>query len=501
MSNQELELKFVVEQSASSLWDLHLQSALSEAGFLIEVLPEKLLQNTYYDSEDQVFEKFKMGMRVRGVDGLFEQTLKTQKSVNAGMHSRNEFNVPLKNATPDLTLFPADAWPENFDKQPSSLKLNAQFSTHFTRKKVLLKSEKGECELVFDEGKVETDNASKPINEVEVELLSGDSTVLFKVADVLAACQVRLSDVSKAAQGYGLLKGVKNQVSILPTCMAINSSETTENVFCRSAQRALQHWQYHEHLFFESGSEKMLPEIATGIRLLLQSITLFLPILQCQSMLNVQRDILAFSEKWLWIDELKSMRFLLSKKGPFFKTINKQSELESYIQGRQIGLLKAHNPKALLLSKQANAVKLGALYLLHYKPWQKSASSHRLAITEHAKGWLSQGWQTLHQTMQSSRPLRAANYTSVEALMRQTLFNGFMLADLFPQSSSARAPWLDLLMGIDEVRALRLLKQTLVEADIDFDEKLEPWVDEKIKHLLNIMERTRQVAMSKSAYW
>ena len=218
-------------------------------------------------------------------------------------------------------------------------------------------------------------------------------------------------------------------------------------------------------------------------------------------MLNLQRDLLNFSEKWLWVDDLKSMRFLLSRKGPFYKTLSRQTAVMSYLQGRVKGELTAHDPQSLLTSREATDIKLNMIELLMNKPWRTNTVDSHLPVVEHARGWLSQGWQTLHQTMQSTRPLPPTNYTAVETLMRQTLFNGFILSDLFPQSGPVRAPWLDLLVGIEEIRALQLLKQSIHEAELDYEDGLDMWIDEKLFHLLHVMERTRQVALNKNMYW
>ena len=107
-------------------------------------------------------------------------------------------------------------------------------------------------------------------------------------------------------------------------------------------------------------------------------------------------------------------------------------------------------------------LKLTIGRMLLNKPWREAVQGYDLPLTEHARGWLSQGWQTIQQTMPMQRRMYASNYTSVEMLLRQTLFNGFLLADLFEGSRGQfRAPWLDILIGIDELNALLLLKKSI----------------------------------------
>ncbi|MFC3094281.1 CYTH domain-containing protein [Alteromonas sediminis] len=501
MSEIELELKFVVGQPASSLWDDALRRALEKNDFTVVGTQKCELENTYFDTAKHIFEQHKVGMRVRGRDGQYEQTLKTQKEIKGGLHERNEFNVALADATPDLSAFPAHIWQDLSFAMPQNDELERQFTTHFTRLTIYLKHPLGECELVFDEGSIASDSAKQALNEVEIELVSGSAAVLLQVARLFTDKQVRLSDTSKAAQGYQLLQGLTNKTLPLPSHLMLDDRMSTEAVFCLGCETAMAHWQYHEHRFFAADSAKMLPEIQMSLRLLLQTLSLFLPVLQCQPLLDLQQRVLAFSDKWIWVDELQSTRFLLSKKGPFHKTLGRQGAVVSYLQGRQTGLINSHIPEKLLCSKDANEIKLAVIDMLLTKPWREHAQGVEQPVIEHAKGWLSQGRQTLHQSLQSARPLPAANYIAIETLLRQTLLNGFLLSDLFMHSRAGRAPWLDILIGIDEIRALVLLKQALCDAELDYEEGLIEWVDEKMNHLLQIMERTRQVALSKDVYW
>ena len=91
------------------------------------------LQNDYYDTADHLFQQEKMGFRVRGNNGRFEQTMKTHGKVSGGLHERAEYNVALDGAEPDLRLFPGDVWPDDWLIEQVNDKLQRQFSTHFVR--------------------------------------------------------------------------------------------------------------------------------------------------------------------------------------------------------------------------------------------------------------------------------------------------------------------------------------------------------------------------------
>jgi triphosphatase len=225
-------------------------------------------------------------------------------------------------------------------------------------------------------------------------------------------------------------------------------------------------------------------------------------VLQCPELLALHKKLVAHAQQWTWQDDLQSLRYLLSKKSLFNKTLSKHAAIVSYLQGRQAGLLHAHEPEKLFFDNQATDIKIHAIRLIQNKPWQQATPGFDHTVLDHAKGWLSQGWQTVQQSMPLNKTMGPANYSSVEVVLRQTLWSGFLLGDLFVEErGNFRAPWLDLLTGIDELNALLMLKESVVDADVDSDAELRKWTAEKLTTLIRVMERTRKVAMQRDIYW
>ena len=82
------------------------------------------------------------------------------------------------------------------------------------------------------------------------------------------------------------------------------------------------------------------------------------------------------------------------------------------------------------------------------------------------------------------------------------MWNGFLLADLFDEERHHfRAPWLDILTGIDELKALMMLRALATESELDELSDVFSWVDDKIANLMHVMERTRQAGMQGDVYW
>ena len=499
----EIEIKFVTKSDAIDAFKHQILPLLEAQGASISAPVEKRLQNDYYDTPEHLFEKQKIGFRVRGADGKYEQTVKTNGKVTGGLHERAEYNIPLLQNEPDLTLFDAEIWPENWSSEDINAKLTRQFSTHFTRTAFIVTIDKSKIELVFDAGEALTDKASSPIQEIELELIEGQVHALFVLATLmLGHIPMRLSDVSKAARGYQLLHGTAQKVSMLPELLATRTEETTEQTFEAAMLCALNHWQHHEHLFLETKSVKMLGEVATGIRMLQQTVSLFLGELDCSEMQALQRQLASFEKRWRWQEDLQSLRYLMSKKSVFNKGLSKHPSLISYLQGRQAGLLQAHAPQKLFFAAESTRIKLVVIEILASKPWQKSSANYAKPVMVHAQDWLSQGWQSMQQCMPDSKTMHSVDYIATEPKLSQALHAGFILANLFAGARGQyRAPWLDIMAGIDELKALRMLQKTLKEAELEAHEELSQWADEKVTTLLKVMERSRQVAIHADVYW
>ncbi|MBU3021135.1 inorganic triphosphatase [Aestuariibacter sp. A3R04] len=499
----EIEIKFVTRERPLAPFISSVLPAIEKAGYQISREPEVRLQNDYYDTPEHHFQNEKMGFRVRGCNGVFEQTMKTHGKVSGGLHQRAEYNIDLVSAEPDLTLFDKNVWPSGWHVEQVNRQLERQFSTHFVRTAFNITLDSDSIEVVVDEGEATTGKNSAPIREVELELKAGSVASLFTLAKIIARhTPVRLSDVSKAAQGYQLLSGISPVVVPLSSFLPLQQQETTEAAFCSAVQHALSHWQKHEHLFYETGSVKVLAEIVKCARLLMQTVSLYLPVLQCPQLLAVHQLLMAYMQDWLWQDDLQSLRYLLSKKSLFNKCLSKFPALISYLQGRKAGLIHAHDPESLFFSGQSNELKLALAEIVAAKPWRSHSKAYDVPVMEHAQGWLSQGWQTVQQTLPKSRNMTPENYIAIEVLLRQTLWNGYLLAGLFDEERHHfRAPWLDILTGIDEMKALLMLRAMANESELDDIGEVLTWVEEKLASLMRVMERTRQAGMQGDIYW
>lgn len=505
--NNELEMKFVMSGNGHQKFREtvlpNLKSLLEMEGDLKIDYQQKRLTNQYYDTSDYFFSEHRYGFRVRGCDNQFEQTLKTQGTTTGGLHQRGEYNIEIPTSTPDLRLFDNVKWPKNKLAQELNHDLEERFATNFTREEYALTFGEQKIEIVFDKGEVAAGGDSVPIDELEIELIRGEVESVFRLARILNQhLSLRLSDTTKAAAGYTLIGESLIQKRKLPKYLALSENCSTEQAFCLAVENAMSHWQYHEQAYMQTHVLKYLDLMYEGLQLLLQSVALYLPVLQCAPLLTLHRRLISYLQKWQWLAELHNIRYLRSKKGPFSKYLNEHDALMSYLQGRKMGLLQGRSPDQLFFDSEANDIKILTSEILISRPWQKEATGVEKPVLEHARGWLSQSWQNVMQSLSHNDALSHTHYIATETILRQALTNGFLLSELFAdRRGQFRAPWLDILVGVEELKALIALQQLLDDSAFNEDPELKSWAADKTSNLLHVIERTRKVAVRLEAYW
>lgn len=208
----EIELKLLTNQQAGEIIETKLLTQL-DATVTQET---QVLTNHYFDTPNRMLRQHNIGLRIRGNNLKFEQTLKTAGKSVGGLHQRPEYNVQLDESikqnvdVPELRLFPLSAWPKTIDVDALQAKIETLFTTHFERRIYLLKFSDGDIvELVWDVGEVTSGKKSVPICEIELELKKGSTAVLFNLAKrIVNLLPTTIGTDSKAALGYNLRDGL-----------------------------------------------------------------------------------------------------------------------------------------------------------------------------------------------------------------------------------------------------------------------------------------------------
>lgn len=160
------------------------------------------LYSVYYDTAELKLRRHGMALRLRRIGTRWVQTLKGGGQVSAGLHQRNEWEMPVAAEQLDF-----DALARSGGVLPRGVRRHLQpvFVTDFSRSIRLLDFEGARIELGLDSGEIRAGRSLFPISEVELELKSGEPMQLFRLAlALLDLVPLRVEHTSKAEYGYRL---------------------------------------------------------------------------------------------------------------------------------------------------------------------------------------------------------------------------------------------------------------------------------------------------------
>lgn len=286
---QEIELKFIVENESVEALKNHLHQLTAEHHEPVQLL------NIYYETRDLWLRRHDRGLRIRGVDGRYEMTMKIGGRVVGGLHQRPEYNIEIDQPALDLARFPAEVWPEG--QLPEGLEESASplFSTNFWREKWLVNEGKSRIEIALDRGEVKAGEFQEPICELELELLEGHADDVLKLARKLVTQSgLRQGSLSKAARGYHLAQGNAPRTLKPLEIMRVAPKSSIEQGFEASLELALSQWQYHEELWVR-GVKGAKAEVLAAMALVRHSLTLFGGIVPRKASAHL-RDLLTQTE-------------------------------------------------------------------------------------------------------------------------------------------------------------------------------------------------------------
>ncbi len=239
----------------------------------------QVLNNTYYDTADFLLARKKAALRIRKKGRQHIQTLKTQGE-QAGVHfARPEWEWPLPAPTLDIALM--DKTPiAPLIKDPSiAAAIQPLFATNFKRTTWVLADTDWEIELTIDQGEVCAGPAAAPlttpINEVELELKRGEPRHLYDLARRLTQdMPCRLSLISKAERGYGLIRGDR-QTPTKGDFPELKAATTVAEAFRSICLSCLTHALENEPVLREQRHPEAVHQMRVGLRRLRSALSLF----------------------------------------------------------------------------------------------------------------------------------------------------------------------------------------------------------------------------------
>ncbi|MFC0445307.1 inorganic triphosphatase [Pseudidiomarina halophila] len=493
--SQEIEIKLLVEGASREQVLALCQSLAKEAK-----MTELQLSNRYFDTEDLRLRQHDMGLRIRQRGDDREQTIKLAGEVLGGVHSRPEYNTVITSEQPDLTLFEEDIWPDDFALFDINRELQEIFRTDFTRYRWYLPSGEGQIELVYDEGSIIVGEQQRPLAEIELEVQQGEIADAYRLARrFITRLNARLGSLSKAARGYMLAGKTVLEPFTHAHFVPQQANDDVGTGLYRALTYALQYWQHNDACLTEVPSVRAVAGITDGIRL-------SKVVLQQLATLEIDvGDHILRLEQMLghlgWLSRYDGLTELTAEDGAYHRALEQYPKLYEAIKEQQQHAVQLELVQSLSIRDdyQLTLLELGAL--CHEQPRHEQVA--QLPLRQWASQRLREDWQNVIDAFAREGDLKPEYYLKQLPLLQGSLQLGYCVGYLFDEEDREqfRAPWQDMVRGIREIMALKLLRDAIKDNDDHQPERLLNWQTVQLESLLYALEHSRKAALKQEPYW
>jgi len=465
----------------------------------------QMLYNVYFETPLRSLRSMDMGLRVRRIDDQCTQTIKTSGRVIGGLHQRPEYNEPIEGLQPELSRFNSKIWPEDCNINQLQAQLSPLFSTDFNRLHWLLEMPDGTLiEVAYDCGKIIATQGEADICEIELELVKGDESKLFVLAqDIASLPQVRLGNISKAQRGYMLTEGGDFVVKPIDFS-ALNHDMNLPEAMSVNFQHGLKHLQYHENCYLERGDFSALVELQKSIMFLHQNIHLFkeagISFVGCAWIEDLQWLARSFS----WVDERLVFRNLLDNKAYYIRKLPRLKQLQKNLHLADQALPSEEDIFNMLHSSRYCHFVLGLTEWLIQLEKTPQTDAPTVSLLSFSDAALTDGWSKLKIALSSEPLLSIDKLLAHQGLLAANLMTGFSFGNLFSTERIVEYcyPWLDIYQGVHELSMLNTIYELAFDED-NSETKNEylKWVKRKQYSLLSAIEQSKQRALLNEMYW
>jgi inorganic triphosphatase YgiF len=269
---REIELKLSVEpRHAARIWKTPVAAAYGNAKPV-----SRKLYSAYYDTADFAFRRHGAAVRLRRESGRWAQTIKLDSGGAAGLHDRAEFETPMPAQMLDFAALVEAGLGEIISDSSVRSAIEVVFTTVFRRRRTIVETGPGNrIELAVDRGEIVAGARRLPICEIELELKSGETSSLFRIARELAEeIPLRLDSESKAERGYRLASG-HAEAPVKAAAPAFDKSMNVDAAFKALAASCLRHLQANERGVLKSRDPEYLHQARVALRRLRCAFGLF----------------------------------------------------------------------------------------------------------------------------------------------------------------------------------------------------------------------------------
>jgi len=253
------------------------------------------LVSTYFDTPDLALRNRKVALRIRRMGRALEQTLKAPKGLQGGLQSRTEWNAFVESdAEPDLSLIGDPTLRKWLRKRTKDAGLAAVFTTDIKRTTWQIVYNATRLEVALDEGQIVAGDRSRPISEVELELVEGDAADLVAFAQLLIEKYPLVLDRdSKAARGYALFA----DTAVTPVKAKdpdLSAGMTVWDAFSASVQSGILQVMSNAPVVMLRGDPEGVHQARIGVRRIRAALSLFKNVLDADRLAAAREDL-----KWL----------------------------------------------------------------------------------------------------------------------------------------------------------------------------------------------------------
>lgn len=497
----EIELKYLIfcNDTAEKITNLLIEKKIEFEQSLFK------LSNCYFDTPDLNLRKHDMGLRIREKNGVFEQTIKTSGKVVGGLHQRPEYNVSITEKRVELALFPDEIWASTQSVDTIQAQIISLFTTDFNRTRWLVSTNNGSTvEIVFDQGDIFSGRQSEEICEIELELISGDVSELFMLAELLfSVLQLRPGIKSKAARGYALWHQAAPSTEHLSLeFMPYDVNESVQQAFFTGLTFLLQRLQITIDSYLAQPSLDYLADINEILTLQHHGFWLFEQYLSPEILL-IDKELSHFIHLFSWVDNAIYLQELTNKTGNYRKKLELNHQLVEEIKLEKRRFPTEDDVKALIHDERFNNLQLSLLKLLVLEPDNKASSLlTNNKLNDFAETALAKSLADLVAVMPDALSLTSEQYLGQSKLLNRSLHTGSWLGSLYDVNERMRyrAPWLDIQQGLIELQTLWIIQQQLQKL-AEQPAKLVDWQNSKVDNLLHALDHSRHKALSIKPYW
>ena len=277
-SESEIELKLLCSaRDAKTVWSQPAVKAL-----LKQPPRTRRVRTVYHDTPEADLMRSGCALRVREIDGKFEQHLKTAGKVEGGLFLRQEWHAPLPSETPHPMAWEGEA---RAFIAPHADALRKMFETDMERTDAVLTNGVFAVEIAVDVGTIRAFDATGEVmretelTEVELEWKAGPSVHVFDLAlDLAAHIPFRMGWRSKAERGYALALALAPEARKAAQPQ-IPETATTQQALAAILGEGMSHFLANQAYFESQGAVEAVHQMRVACRRLRAALSLFRPFL------------------------------------------------------------------------------------------------------------------------------------------------------------------------------------------------------------------------------